>query len=198
VLPCRPAAGSQSLRRSLQRAQLRRTCGYAPPAAAPAPAPPPPHACGPSCRSHRSARLLTQSSCACRAAWDSLAAAAVGSAPSHSLAQCWRQQAGRHWRDAAAHQYGLMDFWPPMSQTFSLNPSCSKDLMLNPCHSRGVPAAWRVTFPDGSCSWHAGQRSDADLRRRDRGDVLVRELFEDGRLARVVEPQHQDSSLRAR
>lgn len=26
-----------------------------------------------------------------------------------------------------------MDFWPPMSHTLSLNPSCSSDLMLKPC-----------------------------------------------------------------
>lgn len=31
------------------------------------------------------------------------------------------------------HQYGRMDFCPPMSHTLSFKPSCMSDLMLKPC-----------------------------------------------------------------
>ena len=34
--------------------------------------------------------------------------------------------------DIHAGRYGRIDFWPPMSHTFNLKPSCMRDLMLKP------------------------------------------------------------------
>ncbi len=55
---------------------------------------------------------------------------------------------GGAWLHGVAHQYGLMDLWPPMSQMFRLNPSLDRDLMLNPCVCGGLSSQHRV--------WHAG------------------------------------------
>ena len=47
------------------------------------------------------------------------------------------EQTQSQWRaavkfDVHAGRYGRIDFWPPMSHTFNLKPSCMRDLMLKP------------------------------------------------------------------
>lgn len=51
-----------------------------------------------------------------------------------------------------AHQYGRMAFCPPMSQTFSLKPSRTMDLMLKPCGcATGSSTAARQASLCGAC-----------------------------------------------
>ena len=50
----------------------------------------------------------------------------------HAIAQTQSRWRGAVKFDIHAGRYGRIDFWPPMSQTFSLKPACMRDLMLKP------------------------------------------------------------------